>query len=266
MRFCLLPKRASWALRALVVLAALALPAGALGAPTPQRSHPPVTAIGTLAQLRSPDGKDVYVAASTSNAIAVFKRDASTGELTQGAGTAGCIAARGASGCAQALGLGGPNSVAVSADGKNVYATSLESNALDIFRRNPATGALSQATGGNGCIANVATSGCALGRALAGPDIVTVSPDGHSVYATAFASGAIGVFNRASQSGALIQKPRRPGCLTTGFTPDCTPARTLLGVSSAVVSPDGRYLYAAAFASSALGVFKRASGPAPHPG
>jgi hypothetical protein len=49
----------------------------------------------------------------------------------------------------------------------------------------------------------------------------------------------------------------RPGCLTGGVTRDCLPGRRLLGASSLAVSPDGAYLYSAAFAGNAVGVFKR---------
>jgi len=37
----------------------------------------------------SPDGRNVYVAASTSNAVAEFQRDTTTGALTQPSGAAG---------------------------------------------------------------------------------------------------------------------------------------------------------------------------------
>ncbi len=40
-------------------------------------------------------------------------------------------------------------------------------------------------------------------------------------------------------------------------TPDCVHGRGLLGASSVAVSPDGRYVYSAAFKSNAVGVFKR---------
>src|ERR1700739_107743 len=130
----------------------------------------PAPFLGSDAVAISPDGRNVYVAASRSDAIAIFRRNARTGRLTQSAGAAGCIAANGAAGCAKALALSGPNSVAVSPDGRNVYATSLNSDAVDIFTRNPRTGALRQAAGGSGCIANAALPGCTLGRALDGPD------------------------------------------------------------------------------------------------
>ena len=89
----------------------------------------PAPFLGSNAVAISPDGKNVYVASSESDAIAIFKRKPKTGSLSQRQGTAGCISAKGG-GCATALGLEHPNSVAVSADGANVYATSLESNAV----------------------------------------------------------------------------------------------------------------------------------------
>src|ERR1700722_20032352 len=170
MRFTLLPTRVSHALCALTLCPAPAVPAGALAAPTPQPAHAPVTALGSLAQLAgpsgclvdrskprkgcasvrglagpapilgshavaiSPNGRNVYVASSRSNAIAVFKRNAATGKLTQASGAAGCIAARAANSCARGFGLLVPNSVAVSPDGRDVYATSVASNAIAIFR------------------------------------------------------------------------------------------------------------------------------------
>ena len=46
---------------------------------------------GPAALAVSPDGKNVYVASVTSDAVAVFSRDASNGRLTQLTGAAGCI-------------------------------------------------------------------------------------------------------------------------------------------------------------------------------
>ena len=104
--------------------------------------------------------------------------------------------------------------------------------------------------------------GCSLGRTLSDPEGLAVSPDGANVYAAVFVSGAIDVLNRNTSSGALIQKPRRPGCVVIHATPDCTLGRGLPGASSIAVSPDGRYVYSAAFASNSVGVFKRVTKPA----
>jgi DNA-binding beta-propeller fold protein YncE len=292
MRCTLLSTRALRAL-SLLIVASLAAPAAALGAPTPQRSRPPVAALGTLAQLRgsngclvdrskprrgcapvralrgpapflgsgavaiSADGRNVYVASSRSDAIAVFRRDASTGRLTQRSGTAGCIAARGADGCARAVGLDGPNSVTVSGDGRNVYATSFASDAVVIFRRNRSTGALTQATHGRGCIANVAHAGCASARALDGPDVVAVSPDGQSVYVGSFTGNAVAVFSRNPSSGALTQPAGTTGCMVNAPTAGCATGLALGAPEGIAISADGKSFYLAAAISNALDVLTR---------
>src|SRR3954453_7121887 len=117
--------------------------------------------MGSRAIALSPNGNNVYVASRKSDAIALFGRASRTGALTQPKGAAGCIAVKGAGGCATAVGLDGPNSVAVSPDGRNVYATSRASNTVSIFHRNQSTGALSQLAGAAGCISGLPTPVCA---------------------------------------------------------------------------------------------------------
>ena len=71
----------------------------------------------------SPDGKSVYVAANTRNAIVSFNRNESTGTLSD----EGCLASHNVgcgSGNEVAPGLEGATDVAVSPDGKNVYVAS----------------------------------------------------------------------------------------------------------------------------------------------
>jgi DNA-binding beta-propeller fold protein YncE len=295
MRLIRLPIRVSSVPCALAVFVGVTLPAATFGKPTPKPSRPPVTALGTLAQLPgasgclvdrsaaragcksvralrgaapflgseavaiSPDGKNVYVASSNSNAIAIFKRNARTGELTQPAGAAGCISARGAGGCATAVGLEGPNSVAVSPDGRNVYATSLASNAVAIFVRNPTTGALTQGAGDVGCIANVATTGCTTGRALDGPDVVVASPDGRNVYVGAFKGSSLAIFARDPSTGALTQPAGASGCISQTPIAACAPGVALASPEGMAISPDGANVYVAAALSNALDVFNRNS-------
>jgi 6-phosphogluconolactonase (cycloisomerase 2 family) len=91
------------------------------------------------------DGTNVYVAAETGDAVAVFSRDQTTGALTQLPGSAGCVSETGSGGaCADGTALDGMRSVAVSPDGKSVYAASFYSGAVAIFSRDEATGALTQ--------------------------------------------------------------------------------------------------------------------------
>lgn len=284
------------ALCALIVAlpAALVLPVSALGAPKPQPSRPPVTALGTIEQLRggngclvdrsvtprrgctpvralsgpapflgsqavaiSPGGRNVYVVSSRSDAIAIFKRDAASGRLTQRSGRAGCIAAGGVKGCARASGLRLPNSVAVSPDGRNVYATALTSDAVVVLRRNRSTGALTQATDGSGCVAGAALTGCTTGRALDGPDVVAVSPDGENVYVASFFGDAIAVFARDGSTGALTQPTDASGCLVATPTSGCTTVLALSAPEGMAISGDGDDVYVASAVGNALLVLAR---------
>jgi DNA-binding beta-propeller fold protein YncE len=221
----------------------------ALGGPAPF--------LGSNALAISGDGRNVYVASSRSDAIAVFTRNARSGKLTQRSGAAGCIALKGAGGCATARGLNGPNSVAVSADGRSVYATSLLSDAVTSFRRNRSTGALTQLPGASGCVANRTTPGCATGRALDGPDVVTVSPDGKNVYVGAFVGNALAVFTRNSSSGALTQPSDTTGCIVNAPTNGCATGLALASPEGMAISGDGDNVYVASAVSNAVGVFAR---------
>jgi DNA-binding beta-propeller fold protein YncE len=213
--------------------------------------------VGSDAIAVSPDGRNVYVASSSSNAIAVFKRDPRTGKLTQAAGPAGCIAAGGVAGCASAQGLAGPNSVAVSADGKNVYATAFRSGSVDTFTRDPSTGALTQAPGGTGCLAAAPVPGCAAARGLDGADVVAVSADGGSLYVGSFTGGAVAVFARSSSGGTLTQPSGTGGCISQGGVGGCATARAMSSVEGLAVTRDGKNVYVAAPGSSALDVLAR---------
>src|SRR2546423_13699712 len=88
----------------------------------------------------------LVVLLATAAALAV------TGALTQPAGTAGCVSETGTGPCADGHGLRYPDSVAVSADGKSVYAASDFSSAVVRFDRNTTTGAITQPAGTAGSI------------------------------------------------------------------------------------------------------------------
>ena len=128
---------------------------------------------------------------------------------------------------------------------------------MTAFTRATSTGQLTQLTGTSACVINVLAVGCSLGRKLSGPEGLAVSPDGASLYATAFVSGALDVFNRNADSGAVTQKSRPPGCLVGSITPGCLPGRELRGASSVAVSPDGRNVYSASLNSNAVSSFRR---------
>jgi DNA-binding beta-propeller fold protein YncE len=282
-------RRTAWAVG---VVLALALPAGAIAAPAQQQAAKDTAQPGTLTQLPgergclvdrskassgcglaralrgpgpfmgsraialSPNGKNVYVASSRSDAIAIFSRNSSTGALAQPRGAAGCVAVKGASGCASAVGLNSPNSVAVSPDGLNVYATSRASNTVSVFRRNRSSGALTQLPAGAGCISGLPVPNCANGRALVAPDVVIVSPDGKSVYVGSFFGNAVASFERSRSSGALTQPDGSAGCIAEA-TSGCGTGFALAAPEGMAISSDGTRVYVASALSNAVAVLSR---------
>lgn len=284
------PQLSSQLAVAVVALAALALPVAAYGAPASNGTGQPKAAPGTLRQLPrgagclvnrsapvgrcgsaralegpgpfmgsraiavSNDGRNVYVASSKSDAIAIFQRNARTGRLVQPPGTGGCVAAEGARGCAAAVGLDGPNSVAISPDGSSVYATSRTANSLTIFSRNQKTGALTQLPAGFGCISGLPAPACASGRALVGPDVVVVSRDGNNVYVGSFFGNAVAVFNRDRASGALAQPGGTTGCVAEAIA-GCTVGVALGAVEGLAVTATG--VYTGSALSNAVAILAR---------
>jgi DNA-binding beta-propeller fold protein YncE len=217
--------------------------------------------MGSRAIAVSPDGRDVYVAAAKSDAIAVFARNGKTGALKQRKGKAGCVAApvagKDAKGCGAAIGLIGPNSIAVSPDGAYVYATSREGASLTSFARNSKTGALKQLPpSSSGCISGLPIPGCTPGRALSGPDVVVVSPEGSNVYVGSFFGNAVVAFARNPESGALTQLEGTAGCIAAA-TSGCATGVALGSIEGLAISPGGATVYAAAALSNAVDILSR---------
>jgi DNA-binding beta-propeller fold protein YncE len=213
--------------------------------------------MGSRAIAVSPDGKQVYVASSKSDAIAIFSRDRKTGVLAQAGKAAGCVAAKRAYGCAGAIGLDEPNSVAISPDGRNVYATARAGNSVTVFARNPKTGALRQLPPPlAGCISGLPIPGCASGLALLAPDVVVVSPDGSNVYVGSFFGNSVATFARNPATGALTQLAGSAACIAEA-TAGCTTGIALNSVEGLAISPNGVNVYAATALSNAVVTLSR---------
>ncbi len=166
-----------------------------------------------------------------------------TGALTQPAGTAGCVSEDGTGPCADGHGLDGASGVAVSADGKSVYVTSSNSNAVARFNRNTTTGAISQPAGSAACVSE--TGGyCADGHGLGSPAGVAVSPDGKSVYVASY-SGAVARFNRNTTTGAITQPSGTAGCVSDTGAGPCADGHGLVGALDVALSPDNKSVYVA---------------------
>ncbi|HLF24879.1 MAG TPA: beta-propeller fold lactonase family protein [Anaerolineae bacterium] len=188
---------------------------------------------GASAVTISPDGRHVYAAGFGDNALAVFRRNAVTGRLT----FAG-IAQDGQNG---ADGLAGAYALSVSPDGRHVYAAGLTGDAVAVFRRNSRTGALR--------FVEVEKDGVDGIDGLDGAYGVSLSPNGKHVYVPSLVDDAVVVFSRNSASGALtFVETERDG--VDGVD----------GLDSAfavAVNPDGRRVYVASYADSAVAVFER---------
>ena len=231
----------------------------------------------------SPDGKNVYVTGYNSSSLAEFARNTTTGALTQLTGTNKCIsdAVNGTADCTKTgRAMNGIGAVVVSKDGKNVYGTAWDGNAVPIFTRNLTTGALTQPAGTAGCASQDGTDGsigingqggnggnggraatvgntgsCVSVAGVTYANTLTMSTDDKQVYVAA-GEGQIAVLKRNTSTGALTQASDGTGCLgnrtdAAGHTGACTAVyastndRLLTNVIDIVSSPDGRNVYAA---------------------
>ena len=86
---------------------------------------------------------------------------------------------------------------------------------------------------------------------LDGAYSVTVSPDGNHVYAGGYTDDAIAVFSRNSSTGALTYVEMQK--IGVGGVDG------IRAVTSVVVSPDGKHVYATGFHDDAVAVFTRNS-------
>ena len=183
----------------------------------------------------SPDGHHVYTASWASDAITAFSRDAATGELSFIQVTRDSDPG--------IDGLDGANSVTVSPDGRHVYATSSEDNAVTVFYRDWSTGVLS--------LQEVHFDGIGGVDGLDGANSVTVSLDGQHVYVAGDRDDAVTVFERNSFTGKLA--------LVETWLDGVGGADGLDGAYSVSVSPDGRHVYSVGESDNAVAVFAKAS-------
>jgi DNA-binding beta-propeller fold protein YncE len=188
----------------------------------------------------SPDGNQVYVGSTFDDAVVRLNRNTTTGELTP----AGCIENTGGpDSCVSSMdGLGGVQTVAISADGKSLYATGSDLYDVAILNRNTTTGALSD----GGCVEDDDASGpCSQSmKGLSFPIGVAVSADGKSVYATGAQDDAVARLNRDTTTGALTPA----GCVDDNDTgADHCPQSTdgLQFANGVAVSPLNNAVYVA---------------------
>jgi sugar lactone lactonase YvrE len=148
--------------------------------------------------------------------------------------------------------------VAVSPDGKSVYAAAFLSDSVTLLNRNTTTGAISQPAGSAGCVSETGAGPCADGHALDAARSVAVSADGKSVYVASYVSNAVARLNRNTTTGAITQPAGSAGCISETGAGPCADGHGLDGPYSVAASADGKSVYVASFFSHAVARFNRA--------
>lgn len=184
--------------------------------------------------LVSADGRHVYASSVVDNAVVAFSRDAGDGSLT--------FLEAEIDGSGGVAGLTGPHNLAISADGRHLYAgsngTGNSDETIAWFSRNPTTGAI--AFGG---FVQSGMGGVPSSSLL--PMAIELSPDGAHLYASFSGGNDIGIFARDPGSGALgyLEAVDGGASTTTPFALD--------------TSADGRRLYAASSAGWEVVIWER---------
>lgn len=189
----------------------------------------------------SPDGRHVYVVANQfGNGLVVFERDAATGALT--------FLERHLNNQDGITGLDFASRVAVSPDGTGVYALASQfsfalgesASTIPIFERDPATGLLTY----QGTItSDDGVDGIDDKRGA------LFTGDGRSLYIVARGDDALTLFTRTPADNQLA--------FVASYQDGDGGVNGLGNVQAMVLSPDGRFAYAAAPSEDAVAIFSR---------
>jgi 6-phosphogluconolactonase (cycloisomerase 2 family) len=229
--------------------------------------------------LIAPDGRSLYLANQHGESVATFNLDPADGSVS----FRSCIteSTRLQPSCKLARtarphsygGLEAPAGLALSPDGRSLYATSMFGS-LEVFKRNPGTGNLTATA----CISAMRESpGCAVipaatrladGSGLDGARGAVVSRNGRRLYVAAGADSSLAVFKRSTANGKLSYL----GCMTADakLGPQGNGACSkvlktgsrrgygsgLYKTSKLLLSPDGRWLYGLDVGDDAISRFR----------
>ncbi len=190
---------------------------------------------GATAVAVSPDGQNVYVASLDDDALAVFSRDAETGELTY------VMRLKDGFGGLDLGTIDDPVAVAVTPDGAQVLVAGALSDTVAVFSRDAATGAVAAL--------QVLRDGIDGVDGLDLVQTVLVSAGGRYVYAAGLADDAIAIFERDTGTGELtyVTAVKNGQAGVTGID----------GVRGLALTPDGTFLFATSYNDDAVAVFRR---------
>jgi hypothetical protein len=237
----------------------------------------------------SNDGKSLYTASGDDAAVSRFRRDTQTGALTYRncitgdadagpSGSGACAATPDATsgGFGEESGLDNLKAVAVSGDGRWLYAASSGDDAVSRFRRDTQTGALTyrncitgeteSGPGGSGACAEIPDA-ASFGDNSGLDSLQSLSLSAESLYAASDGDSAVSRFRRDLQTGALTYRACITGETESGPAPGsgaCAniPEAASSGDNSGLESLDwlalsGGSLYSASSGDDAVGRFRR---------
>jgi 6-phosphogluconolactonase (cycloisomerase 2 family) len=197
----------------------------------------------------SADGAFVYVAAESDDALSVFARNASTGNLSfvqfQHEGDADPGAEGGA-----VRGLDGPVALALAPGGEHLYVVGGSGDSLAVYARNAGTGRLNFVESERNGSDDGGDAGPVV-SSLDDPAAAAVSPDGAQVYVAVRGSGAVVRFDRNATTGRVS--------FVTALVDGAAGVEGIGGATSLALAPGGAQLYVGGGGDDALALFDRSA-------
>lgn len=195
----------------------------------------------------SPDGLDLYVTSAHDNTLLAFTREndpnvTGYGQLTRSLAYQDNLAG--------VDGIRGASAIAITRDGRHLYVTGEYENALAVFARDPATGALSwvdQVRYGDPGLAG-----------MLDPLAVAVSHDGAFVYVAGYSDDSVTVFER-ERDPASADFGRLS--IVENVLNGMNGVDGMRGPADLTVSPDDQDLYVTGFIDDAVVVLRRVAQP-----
>jgi 6-phosphogluconolactonase (cycloisomerase 2 family) len=188
----------------------------------------------------SPDSKTVFGVGGQPSGLVAFSRNMDTGAIARVADYADNTNGH-ALGQVFHPSFSPIKNIAFSANGQFAYVTSTGDNAISLFSRDTATGALTQQAVYVDDVAGV--------DGLQEASSVKITPDGDYLYVSGQGESSIAIFRVDPTDGSLTYIDK--------VTHGVDGVTHLQGVRSLAISPDGRYFYASAISSASVTAFDR---------
>jgi 6-phosphogluconolactonase (cycloisomerase 2 family) len=192
----------------------------------------------------APDGSHVYSTGRFADAVAVFGRNPTSGEL----GFLEAVADGDVQGATTIDGLDGAGAVVISPDGAHVYVTGFNDGAVSVFSRNAGSGLLTYVESER----DASLGGAADG--LLGATSLAISADGSHLYVASFTDDAVALFTRDTNplSATFGQL-----AYSAAVFDNVGGVNGLDGASSVRIAPGGAHVYVSAAVDNAVAVFAR---------